>query len=443
MFDFISKKFSSMISELTRAKKLTFAHVDEWLSRIKDTLIEADVSLEVVQAFIESVKREAIGKRIEVALKPGEQFVTVVRDQLITFMGGAQEPFTFDKGATVLMMGLQGAGKTTTIGKLAHLIAKTAQVSAKKDSVMVASVDFNRPAAIDQLEQLAKQVGIVFYRAASTSIMDAVGEIVAYRNQNRFDYLFLDTAGRLQVDECLMDELVKIKKALNPSCTIMVIDGMTGQEGLSVARSFQNQLSFDGAIITKMDSDARGGIAFSFSYALGKKVLFLAEGEKVADLLPFDAKRMTSRILGMGDIATLSERASEKMSQFDAQKATSSLEEGRLSFRDFSKQLAMMSQLGSMSQLIKYLPTSLVGNVSATALRKSEIDMKKHNAIFSSLSKKELDSGRSPSGYRKKQIAFGAGVSVKDIDLLFERFAQAQQYVKLLKGNNYMKNNVR
>jgi len=443
VFDFISKKFSSIVNELMRTKKLTATHIDEWLAKVSDGLLEADVSLEVVQAFTASIKQEALGKRIEASLKPGEQLVKIVNDQLITFMGDVQKPFQFKRPSIVLLMGLQGAGKTTTIAKLAHYVQKESEKVGKRPKILVASVDFYRPAAITQLEQLAHQLKIDFYRATATQAVQASCEIRDYYKRQSFDYLFLDTAGRLHVDDLLMDELAAVKQAINPSVSLLVIDGMTGQEALRVARSFEEKVAFDGAIITKMDSDARGGVAFSFSYALHKRVLFLAEGEKPHDLLPFDAQRMASRILGMGDIATLAERANEKLKQADAHKALDGLEQGRLSLRDFSKQLTMVSQLGSLAQLIKYLPGAMTSGVSTAALQQGEADMKKFRAIFSSMSTKELDGAYRMTDYRKKELAKGAGVAVADLDKLFQRFEQAQQYAKLLKNNNFMKNNFR
>lgn len=440
MFDFISKKLSSIVSELTRAKKLTIAHVEEWLGRVQSALLEADVSLDVVRSFTESIRQEALGKKIDSVLKPGEQLVKIVHDKIVQFMGGNSDPVVFDKQETILLVGLQGAGKTTTIAKLAHYIKKNAQKGGRKPSILAASVDFSRPAAQAQLECLAQQNDFSFYKPTSLNVIDAVDEVMAYRTQQAFDYLFLDTAGRLQVDDRLMKELVQIKQTLKPSRTIFVVDGMTGQEGLSAARTFRDHVAFDGAIITKMDSDARGGIAFSFSYVLERHVLFLAEGEKSTQLIPFNPQRMADRILGMGDIATLAEQAHEKIKKADFDDVSRAFERGAFTLRDFSKQLSMMDQLGSLTQLVKFLPSSLIGSVPLDRLQQGERDMKKFKAIFSSLSHQELDGVRKITSHRKKEIAAGAGVTVADVGQLFERFEQAQQYAKLFKSGGFMKN---
>lgn len=435
MFDFLSNKFSSIFSHLTGKGKLTESDIDDVLAKVKDALIEADVPLALVQTFCDDIKKEVAGQKVLTSLKPSEHLIKVVHDKLKSFLGGQDSvPFTFQLPSIVMVMGLQGSGKTTSIGKMAYLMSSEAKTKGKDRRILMASVDFYRPAAVDQLEILAKQVpGATFYRAQSTDPIQAAKEIMAFYQKGLFELLFLDTAGRLHVDEQMLEELKQINAALKPKYKILVLDAMTGQESLAVAEQFNKAVGFDMAVLTKMDSNTRAGAAFAFRYALKKPIVFVGSGEKIADLERLYPERLAGRILGMGDITSLLERANEKIKQSEQESLEKALSKGQLSLQDFADQLKMMQKLGSLSQIVKYMPGGANPALSPEVIQKGEVELKKFGAIISSMTHKERIMPKILDASRKKRIASGAGVTVTDINLLLERFEQSQQYVKLLK----------
>lgn len=435
MFDFLSNKFSSIFSHLTGKGKLTESDIDQVLDKVKDALIEADVPLNLVQTFCDDIKKEVVGQKVLASLKPSEHLIKVVHDRLKSFLGGQDSvPFTFQLPSIVMVMGLQGSGKTTSIGKMAHLISVEAKAKGKERRILMASVDFYRPAAVDQLEILSKQVpGATFYRAQSTDPVQAAKEIMAFYQKGLFELLFLDTAGRLHVDEQMLEELKQINAALKPKYKILVLDAMTGQESLAVAEQFNKVVGFDMAVLTKMDSNTRAGAAFAFRYALKKPIVFVGSGEKIADLERLYPERLAGRILGMGDITSLIERANEKIKQSEQESLEKAISKGQLSLQDFADQLKMMQKLGSLSQIVKYMPGGSHPSLSPEMIQKGEVELKKFGAIISSMTQKERVFPKILDASRKKRIAAGAGVAIADINLLLERFEQSQQYVKLLK----------
>jgi len=439
MFGFLSKSFSSIFSSLTGHSKLTEKNIDESMQKIKDSLLEADVPYELTNTFIAEIKQDVVGQKITNSLRPSEQFVKVVYDRLLAFLGGEyqQESFTFQIPSTIMMLGLQGSGKTTTAAKLALFIQNQAKKRGKSRKILCASVDFYRPAAIDQLEIVAKQAGADFYRAQSQNVTQAAAQIVAYAKQHNYEILIFDTAGRLHIDETMMTELDELQKIVKPKYKFLVVDAMIGQESLSVAKSFQDRIKFDYAILSKMDSDARAGVAFSFRYALKKPVLFMGTGEKIDNLELFRPERIAKRMLGMGDILTLVENAEDKIKQSEQVSLEQSFKSGHMTLDDFEKQLSMASRLGSLSTMIKYLPGMGSLNISSAQIEQSEKEMKKFRAIIGSMTKKEKSYPKILDDSRKKRIALGAGVSVADIGQLLQRFEQSQQFVKLLKKKKY------
>lgn len=439
MFDFLSKKFSSIFSSLTGQSKLTEKNVDESISKIKDSLLSADVPYDLVDEFIEEVKKDVIGKKVMSSMNPGEQFVKVVYDRILAFLGGKylQESFTFQIPSAVMVMGLQGSGKTTTIGKLARFIQMQAEKRGKKRRILCASVDFYRPAAVDQLEVVAQQNNIDFYRATSTDPQDAAREIVNYYKNNSYEILLFDTAGRLHVDSNMMDELAAIQKIIKPKYKFLVLDAMTGQESLHVAKSFQERIAFDYAILSKMDSDARAGAAFSFRFSLKKPILFMGTGEKFDNLELFRPERIAKRMLGMGDLLTLIENAEQKIKKSDQEGLERSFKSGHITLDDFAKQLSMANKMGSLSSMLKYLPGMGKLNISQEQIQKGEQEMKKFRAIISSMTKKEKIYPKVLDNSRKQRIAKGSGVEVADVNQLLQRFEQSRQFVKLLKKNRY------
>ncbi len=434
MFDFLSEKFSSVFNTLTASGKLTQANIESTCQTISQALLEADVPYELTQSFVESVKKEAIGQKIPIAVKPGELFLKLVHAKLIEFLGGSSTiDFSFQLPSVVMVLGLQGSGKTTTVAKLARFAQKQAQKRGKKRNILVASVDFYRPAAIDQLEQLANTVGISFYRAQATQVLKAAQEIYAQYKQGGYDLLFLDTAGRLHVDNQMLKELVDIDAELNPRYKFLVLDAMTGQESLAVARAFNQTVGFDAGILTKMDSDTRGGAAFSFRYALQKPIHFVGKGEKIDDFDQFFPKRAAGQILGMGDLQSLAEKADDVFAQQKRSVDYIAITSGRMTLQDFADQISMLGKMGPMAQLMKYMPGMGGGAVSAEAISQGELEMKRFLAIINSMTPKERLNPRILDGSRKKRIAQGAAVTVNQVNLLLQRFEQVQQYAKLFK----------
>ena len=436
MFDFLSHKISSIFSRLGTEKKLTQETIKHSLEQVHDALLEADVPFDVVKEFTKEIEKAALGVQLTASLRPGEMLAKIVHDKMLHFLGGAssQTSFAFDIPSTVMVIGLQGSGKTTTVAKLAQYAQDQAKKRGKTRKVMVASVDFYRPAAIDQLEILAGQVGALFYRSPLTQPVAAAQDIMQQAQKERVDILFLDTAGRLHVDDAMLDELQIIHERVKPKYTFLVIDAMTGQESLSVAQTFDKKIGFMGAILTKMDSDTRGGVAFAFRYALKKPLLFVTVGEKSVDLEQFRPERMVSRIMGHGDVATLMERAEEKIKKSDQDALERSMSQGKLTLDDFAKQMDMMGKLGSLSSIMKYLPGMGSLALSPEMLEKGETEMKKFKAIIYSMTPKERRVTKLLDGSRKKRIAQGAGVDVADVNSLLTRFEQSQQMMKTLKN---------
>ena len=436
MFDFLSNKFSSIFSRFKADTRLTEENIQDALTKVHDALLEADVPYEVVEQFIKEVRQEVVGTKLVSSVKPSEMLLKIVHDKLLSFMGGAsgEGAFAFEIPSVVMVMGLQGSGKTTTIAKLAQYVREQAEKRGKTRKVMVGSVDFYRPAAIDQLEVLAKQIGVIFYRSPLTDPVAAAQDIVKQSQQQQCDILFLDTAGRLHVDNDMLAELQTIVDKIKPKYKLLVIDAMTGQESLKVAQAFNEKIGFMGAILTKMDSDTRGGVGFAFRYALKKPILFVTTGEKPGDLEQFRPERMVSRIMGMGDIQTLIEKAEAKIKQSEQKAIEKSILSGRMTLDDFAQQMDMMGKLGSLSSIMKYLPGMGGMKLSPEMIEQGEHEMKKFKAIISSMTRKERIVTSILDASRKKRIAAGAGVDVADVNSLLARFEQSQQMMKMLKN---------
>lgn len=431
MFDFLSQKFSLLFSQLEGSKKLTESNIQEAIYQVEQALLEADVPYGVVQSFIQQIKNEVVGQKITAQLKPAEQLMSIVHSKIIEFFGGSNASFEFSPSATIMVMGLQGAGKTTTIGKLAYQYKKELQKKNISAKIVLGSIDFYRPAAIDQLEILAKKIGVDFYRTQSTNPTIAAKEILSYAHQNGYGIILLDTAGRLHIDNAMLQELQEVDALINPSHKILVLDGMTGQESLPVAQVFNDTIGFHGAILTKMDSDTRGGAAFAFRYVLKKPIMFFGEGEKMTDLSLFYPERVAERVLGMGDVQTLLEKAQEKIALDEQEKAEKALKSGAFTLQDFADQMAMMNKMGSLSQLLKYMP-NMGMKISPEMIQRGEVELVKFKAIISSMTQKERLNTAILNESRMKRVALGAGVEVQDIAMLLKRFEEAKQYVKLL-----------
>lgn len=433
MFDFLSEKFSTIFSRLTGQGHFSEKNINETLLKIKEALLEADIPYQVVEDFLQEVLEQVKGQKVFNSLKPSEHFIKIVHDKLVAFLGGTTAPFSFQLPSVVMVMGLQGSGKTTTIAKLVHSIQQQALTRGKKRSILIASVDFYRPAAIDQLEILSKQVDCSFYRSSLNNPVQAAEDIHRYYKTHGFELLLLDTAGRLHVDDSMLAELQKIDHKLEPRYKLLVLDAMTGQESLHIAQAFDEKVGFYGSILTKLDSDTRAGAAFAFRYMLKKPLLYVGTGEKLADLELFRPDRMANRILGMGDLQTLLERAEEKIKKSEQETLQKSFMQGKMNLNDFAQQLDMMSKMGSISQLVKYIPGMAGARISPEMLEKGEREVRRFKAIISSMTPKERIYPKILDSSRKQRIAKGAGVTVSEINVLLDRLEQSQQFVKMFK----------
>ncbi len=435
MFDFLSKKFSSLFSNITGQHRLSEKNIDEAITSVRDVLLEADVPYDVVEKFINQVKQDVIGKKIFASLKPGELLMKIVHENIVQFLGGKDDQlqFSFQIPSVVMMVGLQGAGKTTTIAKLAHYAKSQAEARGKTRQILVASVDFYRPAALDQLEILAEQAKISFYRSPLTNPVTAAEDILKYAQKERYDLIFLDTAGRLHVDTAMIEELQHIAHKLKPKYTLLIIDAMSGQESITMAQAFDRALGITGIILTKMDSDTRAGVAFAFKYVVKKPILFAAVGEKIQDLEPFRPERIANRIIGMGDMLSLLEKAQEKIKQSEQDAIYKSMTQGTVTLEDFAQQLDMMSKLGSLTSIVKYLPNAGGLSISPEMAQKGEVEIKKFKAIINSMNHKERIYPKLLDASRKKRVAQGAGVAIGDINVLLDRFEQSKHVMKAFK----------
>ncbi len=441
MFDFLTEKFSSIFSAITKNATLTKQNMQGALEKIKDTLIESDVPYETVQNFMQSVVQEVEGRKVIAGLAPADQFIKIVYDKMVLFLGGevTQDSFAFQIPSVICVMGLQGSGKTTSIGKLAYFIKQQAQKRGKSRKILCASVDFYRPAAIDQLEQVAKTAGVDFYRSSQAGVVAAATDIMQVFKKGGYEHLLFDTAGRLHVDEPMMQELVQVVKIIEPKYTFLVLDSMIGQESLGVAKAFLKAVNFDGAIFSKMDSDARGGAAFAFRFEIKKPIYFMGVGEKVDQLEMFRPERIAKRMLGMGDLLTLVENAQNKIKESEHESIARSIMSGKITLDDFANQLTMMSKMGSLSSILKFMPGMGQFKMSDQDTQAADQEIKRFRAALSSMTKKERMSPEILDISRKKRIAQGSGVNIEVINLLLQRFEQSKQFVKLLKKNRFLK----
>ena len=350
MFDFLSEKFSGVLGWLIDKGRLTEDNITQALTQVRDALIDADVPHLLVEDFLNQVKEDVLGEKIQSMLNPGQHFIKIIHEKLLYFLkgDGPESSGSFQIPSVIMVMGLQGSGKTTSIGKLAYFLKKEASRRNKSRKILLSSIDFYRPAAIDQLEILAGKVGVDFYRSKKSDPIKASIDAYEFFKNNSYDYLFLDTAGRLHRDKDMMSELSLVVQKLKPRYKLLVLDAMTGQESLNVAKGFNDEIGFDQAILSKMDSDARGGAAFSFRYSLKKPISFVGSGEKIEDLESFIPERMASRILGMGDILTLIEKTEDVVDERTSEEMSRKLLSGAFSLDDFRQQLDLISNMGSI-----------------------------------------------------------------------------------------------
>lgn len=431
MFENLSDRLQDVVHKIKGYGKITEENISEMMREIRLSLLEADVNYKVVKEFTNNVKEKALGEEVNKSLNPGELFVKIVKDELTELLGGENTPLNISGNpATLMLVGLQGSGKTTTIGKLANYLRK----NNKKKPLLVAC-DVYRPAAIDQLKQIGKELNIEVYSEGKGNPVEISRNGIKYAKDNGYDYVLIDTAGRLQIDESLMDELINIQKEVNPDETILVIDSMMGQDAINVINGFNDKIKLSGVILTKLDGDTRGGVALSVKHLTNLPIKFIGVSEKMDGLTPFYPERMASRILGMGDILSIVEQVQSEIDEKEAEKTAKKMMKGNFDLEDFLNQLNQIKRLGPLENLLKLLP-----GAKKMGLNNVNIDpkiMKRTEAIVLSMT---LEERRDPSilkASRKKRIADGSGTTVTDVNKLLNQFEEMKKMMKMMGNGNF------
>ncbi len=425
VFESLSEKLQSTLSKLRSKGKLTEKDVDAAMREVRLALLEADVNYKVVKDFVKNVKSRAIGAEVMKSLTPGQQVIKIVNEELTRLMGEKEAKLNFSPNppTIVLMCGLQGSGKTTTSGKLAYNLLK------KNKNPLLVACDIYRPAAIKQLEVVGEKIGVpVFSMGDKISPVDIAKASIEYGKKNNHDWIIIDTAGRLHVDDELMEELQEIKDAVDPDEILLVVDAMTGQDAVNVAEIFNEKLDITGIILTKLDGDARGGAALSIRAVTGKPIKLVGMGEKLDQLEPFYPDRMASRILGMGDVLSLIEKAQASIDEKKAKELEKKIISQQFTLEDFLEQIAQVRNLGPLDELLGMLP-----GVNSKALKNLDIDEKeivKIQAIIQSMTKEERANPSIIDSSRRKRIAMGSGTTVQDVNRLLKQFKETKKMMK-------------
>ena len=434
MFDTLTERLSESLRKIKGQGRLTEANVEATLREVRTALLEADVALPVVRDFIEQVKTRALGQEVQKALSPGQVMIKIVNDELVAVMGKANQKLSLatQPPATILMAGLQGAGKTTTVAKLARWIKEN-----ERKSVLVTSADVYRPAAIEQLQTLAAEVGAEFFPSdPSQDPVDIVNAALAHGRKKYFDVVIVDTAGRLHVDEDMMDEIKRLHAAAKPIETLFVVDSMTGQDAANTAKAFNDALPLTGVILTKTDGDARGGAALSIRHITGKPIKFLGIGEKTAALEVFHPDRLASRILGMGDVLTLIEEVERKMDREKAEKLAKKIHKGKgFDLNDYRDQLMQIKSMGGVAAMLDKLP-GVAGMPKEAKDKVNDKEMVQQLAIINSMTPQERQSPDIINPSRKRRISMGSGTDVADLNRLLKQHDQMQKVMKKFKKGN-------
>lgn len=430
MFESLGYRLQSAINKIKGYGRITEENISEVTREIRLALLEADVNYKVVKEFINNVKEKALGEEVAKSLKPGEMFVKIVKDELVELLGGEAAPlYTTGKPSILMLVGLQGAGKTTMIGKLGLMLRK----KHSKKPLLVAC-DVYRPAAIDQLKQIGKQLNIPVYDEGKGNPIEIAKNGVNYAKENGFDYVLLDTAGRLHIDEALMDELNDINESVKPDEILLVVDSMTGQDAINVIEGFNSALPLTGAILTKLDGDTRGGAALSIRHLTNIPIKFVGVSEKMDGIEPFYPDRIATRILGMGDLMTMLEKAEEAIDQDEAMKTAKKMQSGKFDLEDFLSQMKQIKKLGPLENLIKLIPgvpKELKG------VKIDPKDMAHIEAIILSMTPYERRHPEVLKATRKQRIAKGSARSVEEVNRLLKQFDQMRVMMKQFKNGNF------
>ncbi|MEG0923550.1 MAG: signal recognition particle protein [Anaerovoracaceae bacterium] len=437
-FESLSDKLQSAFKKLKGKGVLTEADINEAMREVKLALLEADVNFKVVKEFVNSVKEKSLGAEVLESLTPAQQIIKIVNEQLVELMGGTNSKLTFaPSGFTVLLMvGLQGTGKTTTCGKLANYLKK----NGKKP--MLCACDIYRPAAIDQLEVVGKSVNVPVFTMKDSKDPGKIALAARQEAEKKgFDVLIVDTAGRLQIDEALMEELVTIKKTVKPHEILLVVDALTGQDAVNVAEGFNEKLGVDGIIMTKMDGDSRGGAALSAKKVTGKPIKFMGMGEKFDALEPFHPERMASRILGMGDMLSLIEKAQENFDEEKAAKMEKKFKKNEFTLEDFLDQIGQIKNMGGIGKMMEMMPGMGSAQMKGVNLEESEKEFKQMESIIYSMTFEERRNPSILNANRRKRISAGCGQPVNKINNLIKRYDEMKKMMKQFSNPKMMKKN--
>ena len=427
MFESLGDRLQNAVNKIRGYGKITEDNISEVTREIRLALLEADVNYKVVKEFVNSVKEKALGEEVAKSLKPGEMFVKILKDELVELLGGEKaDIYTSGNPSVLMLVGLQGSGKTTTIGKLARLLRK----KYKKNPLLVAC-DVYRPAAIDQLKQLGKELNIEVYEEGKGNPVEIAQNAIKYAKEHLYNYVLIDTAGRLHIDEQLMDELDNIQRTVNPHEVMLVVDSMTGQDAINVIEGFNDRLSLTGAILTKLDGDTRGGAALSIRHLTNVPIKFIGISEKMDGLDEFHPDRMATRILGMGDLMTMIEKAEEVIDQDEAMKAAKRMQEGKFDLEDFLSTLKQIKKLGPLENLIKMIPGM---PKEARDIKIDPKEMAHIEAIILSMTPYERRHPECLKATRKQRIAKGSARSVEEVNRLIKQFDQMKTMMKQMKN---------
>ena len=425
MFGDLTNRLNGIFKKLKGKGKLTEKNIKESLREIRRALLEADVNFRIVKNFVKEVKKRAVGKEVMKSLEPGHQVVKIVHEQLIELMGSEELDIKTPNNRVnkIMLVGLQGSGKTTACAKLSNYFRK------KGNEIALAACDIHRPAAIDQLESLGKQIDIpVIAKHKTKNVIKIAKKALKFADSENKNIVIFETAGRLHIDQEMMKEVEELKEYTKPDYLFFVADAMTGQDAVNVAKEFHERLAFDGVILTKLDGDARGGAALSIKAVTGKPVVFVGTGEKVSDLEEFHADRMASRILGMGDVLSLIEKAENAVDQEQAEKLAKRIKKNQFTFQDFLDQLQQIKKMGPLDQIIGMLPGA--GNKAMKNINVDENEFGRIEAIIYSMTPTERNKPNIIKGSRRKRIAEGSGTSIQEVNRLLKQFNQMKKMMK-------------
>ena len=431
MFESLGDRLQNALHKIKGYGKITEDNIGDMMKEIRLALLEADVNYKVVKEFVNNVKEKALGEEVRTSIKPGDLFVKIVKDELTELLGGDSAPLnTTGNPAILMLVGLQGSGKTTTIGKLSNYLRKK-----KSKKPLMVACDVYRPAAIDQLKQLGKELNIEVYSEGKGNPVEISKNAINYAKEKGYDYVLIDTAGRLQIDEELMDELENITEAVSPQETLLVIDAMMGQDAINVITGFNDKLKLTGVILTKLDGDTKGGVALSVRHLTNVPIKFIGVSEKLDGLDSFDPERMAGRILGMGDIVSLVEQAEAAIDEKEAEKTAKRMQQGKFDLEDFLSTLKQIKKLGPLENIIKLIPGAKkmgLTNVNIPPKQMAHIE-----AIILSMTKEERRNPSVIKASRKTRIAKGCGLSVSEVNKLLTQFESMKKMMKQMKNGNF------